>query len=125
MERLVKDFEENSEKHFNNHLYFYFFKSRFSLGSNLSTTLSIKHKGATIIVFSETEDPNVIKGSARNNGIPLKYPMNDMLKAGIKGLEKTMAGGHAPASGASFMKKDLDTFKKQVIEFVKSKISNS
>jgi len=38
------------------------------------------------------------------------------LKKGIQGLENAVAGGHAKASGASFMKKDLDTFKKNILK---------
>ena len=122
IERNLDDFEKNAESHSNKQLYFYFFKSKFSLGSNLGTALSIRYKFSTIVVFSEIEGTQLVKVSARNNGIPLPYSMNDMLKAGIEGLENSMAGGHAPASGGSFMKKDLDRFKENVKRFVKSKI---
>jgi len=121
--RCLVDFEQNSERHFNNHLYFYFFKSKFPIGSSLGTSLSVKHKGSTLIVLSD-KDKDFFKVSARNNGVPLKYSMNEMLKSGIEGLSNSSAGGHAPASGASFLKKDLDTFKKQILEFVSSKIGN-
>ena len=49
--------------------------------------------------------------------------MNELCNAGIIGLESSMAGGHAPASGASFMKKDLEQFKKNIIEFVGNKLN--
>lgn len=122
-DRLVKDFEINAEKHFNNHLYFYFFKSRFTLGSALGTSLSVKHRGSTMVIFSEIESTNLIKVSTRNNGVPLRYPMNEMIKAGISGLEGALGAGHPPASGGSFMRKDLETFKKNIIGFVKNKLS--
>ncbi len=53
----------------------------------------------------------------------ISIPMNEMLQAGVKGLEDTMAGGHPPASGGSFMRKDLDKFKHNVIEFVKKPLN--
>ncbi|MEK6894104.1 MAG: DHHA1 domain-containing protein [Nanoarchaeota archaeon] len=117
----LEDFEKNAESHFNKNLYFYPLKSKFSIGSNISTILSLKHPGSTIIVY--VEDDNKIKVNARNNGQPLPYSMNELCNAGIVGLESSMAGGHAPASGGSFMKKDIETFKKNVIEFVKNKLS--
>ena len=124
MERCLKDFEKNAESHFDKHLYFYFFKSRFSLGSKMSTILSVRHKGSTIIVFSEVEGTDMIKAGIRNNGEPLKYTMTDLVRAGITGLENAMGGGHAPASGGSFLRKDLDKFKEQVKIFVKEKIKS-
>ncbi len=122
LEFKLKDFEKNAESHFDKQLYFYNLKSKFSLGSNISTALSLKHQGSTIIVFVEEEGK--IKVNARNNGQPTPYSMNELCNAGIFGLENAMAGGHKPASGASFLAKDLETFKKNVIEFVKSKLNN-
>ncbi len=121
MERCLKDFDDNAENCFDGHLYFYFFSSKFPLGSKLSSILSVRHKWSTIVIFSET-DINKIKVSARNNSDSLVYSMNDMLKAGISGLDNALAGGHAAASGATFLRKDIDRFKEQVKGFVKSKI---
>jgi len=121
--RCLKDFEENAEVYFDKHLYFYFFKSRFSIGSTVSTILSVMHRGSTIIILSEVEETDLMKVSARNNGEPLLYSMNEMLKSGVVGLEGAMAGGHAPASGGSFLRKDIDKFKEQVKEFVNGKIN--
>ena len=121
LEDKLKDFEMNAESHFDKHLYLYFLKSKFSIGSNISTILSLKHPGSTIIVY--VEENGKVKINARNNGQPLLYSMNELCNAGIIGLESSMAGGHAPASGASFMKKDLEQFKKNIIEFVGNKLN--
>jgi hypothetical protein len=43
-DRCLIDFEENSEKHFNNHLYFYFFKSKFPIGSSIGTSFQLNIK---------------------------------------------------------------------------------
>jgi len=122
IDRCLKDFEDNAKDYFNRHLFLYFFKSKFSLGSKLSTIASIKYRGSTIGIFSEIEGSDMMKFSGRNNGEHLKYSINDMVKAGIAGLSSAIGGGHAPASGASFLKKDLEIFKKQIIEFVDSKL---
>jgi len=123
LQRCLDDFEKNSEKHFDNKLYIHFFKSKFPLGSTVSTTLSVKHKGATIVVFSDIEGTPLVKVSARNNGIPLPYHMNDLLRNATSGFESATAGGHNPASGGVFLRKDIDRFKKNVLEFVKSKLN--
>lgn len=123
LDRCLKDFEENAEKYFDGYLCFYLFKPRFSFGSTLSTIMSVRHKGSTIIVISEVDEDNKFKVSARNNGV-LRYSMNDMLKSGILGLEGALAGGHAVASGGSFLRRDLDKFKKNIIDFVRDRVNN-
>lgn len=122
MQRCLEDFEKHSESHFNKHLYFYLFKSKFSLGSKMGTILSIRHKGSTIVILSEIEGTNMYKVSTRNNSEKLPYLMNDMLGHGVAGLENAMGAGHPNASGGSFMKKDIDTFKRNILEFVKNKL---
>ncbi len=122
-DRCMKDFEDNSEKHFNNHLYFHFFKSKFNLGSKVGTSFSVRHKGITSVIFSDIEGTSLVRVSTRNNADVLPYKMNEMLKAGIEGLENAIGGGHAPASGGSFMAKDIDKFKQNIIEFVKHKLN--
>lgn len=122
MERNLKDFEDNAESLYSKQLYFYLITSRFDLGSKMSTLLSVRHKGSTVILFSETEGTNLIRVSTRNNGTPLRYTMPDLLRAGIAGLQNAIGGGHAPAAGGSFLRKDLATFKERVKAFVKAKI---
>ncbi len=123
LDRCLNDFEKNSENYFDGHLLFYFFKSKFSLSSTLSTIMSVRHKGSTIIIISEIEKTNMLKVSARNNGENLTYPMNEMLRAGINGLNNALAGGHNPASGGSFLAKDIGKFKEQILNFVKYKVN--
>ncbi len=122
-DRCVEDFEKNAERHFDSKLCFYFFKSKFSIGSRLGTSLSVKHKNSTIIIISEIEGTNMFKVSTRNNSENLIYPMNEMLRSAVKNLENGMGGGHDRASGGSFMAKDIDKFKQNIIEFVKHKLN--
>ena len=119
IERALKDFEQNAESVFDRKLYFYFLQSKYDIDSKLSTMLSLKYKGATIIVCSGVEK-DILHVSSRNNGDNLAYPMHEMIRAGIKGLENALGGGHAAATGGSFLRKDLATFKEQVKEFVKT-----
>ncbi len=98
--------------------------SRFAIGSRLSTILSMKYKPSTIVLFSEHENPDFIKISSRNNSDPPPYSMNDMIRFSIKELEESTGGGHVAASGAVILRKDLETFKKRVLEFVGDKIKS-
>ena len=66
-------------------------------------------------------DNNIFHVSTRNHADPLIYPMNEMLRTGVKGLQGALGGGHPNASGGSFLRKDLDKFKEQIKEYVKSK----
>ncbi|MEK6792689.1 MAG: DHH family phosphoesterase [Nanoarchaeota archaeon] len=121
-DRCMKDFEENAERYFNNLLYFYFFKSKFSIGSRLSTTVSVKHKESTIIMLSDIEGTNLIKVSGRSNSKELNYDLGDMIRAGINGLDKAIGGGHPRAVGGSFLKKDIDKFKQNIIGYVENRL---
>lgn len=120
--KCMKDFEDNAEKYLNDRLYIHFLNPKYSIGSRLSTALSVKHTNATIITLSDVHGTNLIKISGRNNSKDLNYDLGDMIRAGIKGLENAIGGGHPRAVGGSFMRKDLETFKKNIIEFVRSKI---
>ena len=122
-DRCILDFEKNAERHFNGQLIFYFFKSKFSIGSAIGTTISVRNKGSTIIIFSEIEGTDLLKVSTRNNAENLIYPMNEMLRYAIKDFSSALGGGHANASGGSFLKKDLEAFKQNIIEFVKNKLN--
>jgi hypothetical protein len=41
--------------------------------------------------------------------------MAKLLMKGIEGLEESTAGGHVPAAGARFLKKDLQKFKENIL----------
>lgn len=121
-DRCMKDFEENAQRYLNDRLYIHFLDPKYSIGSRLSTALSVKHTNATIITLSEVKGTNLIKVSGRNNSKELNYDLGEMIRAGIKGLDNAIGGGHPRAVGGSFMKKDLETFKKNIIEFVKNNL---
>lgn len=122
MERCLRDFEENAEKHFDGGLYFYFFKSKFYLGSKMSTILSVRHRGSTIVAFSEISKTNMLKMSARNNADKLPYFMSEMFQYAVNGIDGAMGAGHPNAAGGSFLAKDLDKIKERIKEFVEGKL---
>ncbi|NMB66957.1 hypothetical protein GYA25_02780, partial [Candidatus Woesearchaeota archaeon] len=97
-------------------LYFYYLKPkpRFSIGSIVSTTLSLKEKDKTFVICSDSlENSSFIKVNTRNqNG---KENTNLLMKKAIKGLKNANGGGHFKASAAKFLKEDLEVFKKNLI----------
>src|SRR3989339_360992 len=108
IQKTIREFHQNAEYYPDKNLYFYFSEPKFNVGSIVSSILSNEDENKIIILSTPKED--MIKISARNQSG--KIDLDKFLKKGIQGLENAVAGGHAKASGASFMKKDLDTFKK-------------
>ncbi len=111
-QRLIQDFGEEAEYHEKENLYFYFVDSRFGLTSAVSTHLSFKEKDKIFILLSRVEN-NKIKLSARcQSG---RVDLNELMKKSIEGLENAVGGGHPKASAASFMEKDLEKFKENLL----------
>ncbi len=121
VEEHLKKFKEINS-HSKEKILFYEFNSKFSIGSRISTILSTKNKSKIIIIYSLSDsNPYLIKVSARCQIEKLPFSMSNLLKAGITNLNGATVGGHPRASGGSFLKKDLEIFKKQVISYVKSR----
>ncbi|MSS74422.1 hypothetical protein EXS72_02160 [Candidatus Pacearchaeota archaeon] len=128
IEKHLENFKD-TESYFENQkidepqLFFYECNSIFSINSKLSTILSTKFTNSIIIILSNSDSDSSLKTvSARSQIEPLPFSMSDLLKAGIAGLEKSVAGGHVRASGGSFLRKDLEIFKEQIKEFVRLRI---
>jgi len=114
IDSFINKFEEDAEFFPEKNLYIYYFKPKFKISSTLSTLISLKYKTKSLIfIVEDTKDENYLKMSARNQNA--SEDMNKLLKKGIEGLEDANAGGHAAASGARIMKKDLDEFKKNLL----------
>jgi nanoRNase/pAp phosphatase (c-di-AMP/oligoRNAs hydrolase) len=108
-----------------NSLYFYEINSRFDIALAVSTILSVKNVGKTIIVFlRDSFDKNKVKISSRNEGNPIIYSIRELMDFGTKGLSDATSGGHIPAAGGIILKKDIKLFKERVIAFVKRKLHN-
>ncbi len=109
LNKLKKEAEYYPEKD----LYFYYFNPKFNITSFVSTIFSFEHKDSTLIIISDTDEDSV-KVSARNQN--KKQDMCALLKKGIHGLKHAAAGGHIPAAGGNFLKKDLKKFKENILK---------
>ena len=108
LDKIKKEAEYYPEKD----LYFYYFNPKFNITSVVGTLFSNKHKDSSLIVVSDIDD-KMMKVSARNQN--KKQDMGALLKKGIQGLKEAVGGGHIPAAGGSFLKKDLNKFKENIL----------
>ncbi|MBD3247511.1 hypothetical protein GF378_02730 [Candidatus Pacearchaeota archaeon] len=117
---FVNDFESNKEVH--EDIIFYQFKPDYSINSIVSTILSLKHKDSTLIIIKENKNQDdktsLASVSCRSQNANRNCP--EVLKAGIKGIPNSTAGGHAKAAGANFPLKYIDTFKTNILNILKS-----
>jgi single-stranded DNA-specific DHH superfamily exonuclease len=107
----MQDAEANAERH--GSLILYHFKSQMSLRSELSTKLSTKFRGKTVIIYEKIGSK--MKVSGRNQA---GHDVAKLLKEASKGLD-VLAGGHEAAAGAAVSIKDWDEFKSRLIEMGK------
>jgi len=113
IDRAVKEFPKKSEK-IGNANYFYF-DSEYPIKSEIINEISFTNP-ESIYIFATPRGPNIISLSARDQ--TKKNNMAEILKAGIKGLEKANAGGHIPAAGAIIQTKDLEKFKENLKNYI-------
>jgi nanoRNase/pAp phosphatase (c-di-AMP/oligoRNAs hydrolase) len=112
---LVEKFEKEAEFFPEQNLYFYYAHPKFSITSIVTTILSSPDPTKTFVFVSDIEgEPDFYKASSRNQSG--KKDMNLLMKKGIAGLENVSGGGHVPAAGARFMKKDLKKFKENLLK---------
>ncbi len=112
--KCIEDFKKRAEFYPDKNLFFYHSNPKFNIGSIVTTLLSKEEEDKTFVFVSDIKDDSgFVKVSARNQGG--KEDINSMLRKGINGLENANAGGHFKASGARFMKKDLERFKRNIL----------
>ncbi len=87
-------------------------KPKYNMKSPFINVLSYRFPRKTIIAIQT--DKNMLTISARRQDRKIK--VNDLLVKAVKGIKNAYAGGHIPAAGASLMKKDYKTFKKQLLD---------
>ena len=114
IDKWIRRFEKEAEFYQDRNLYFYYFNPDFDIKSIMTTIVSNKKRDAIFICINDVrESPEFVSVSARNqNKIE---DMNKLMKKGIVGLENAIAGGHIPAAGARFLKKDLKKFKENIL----------
>lgn len=117
--KWIQKFKEEAEYFPEQKLHFYYARSKYRIGSKVSSILSKnKFLGDTLVFVSDIPDKKgFVKLSARNQ--KGKIDLNLVLKKCIKGFENAVAGGHSKASGGSFPKKYLNEFKRRLLEELK------
>jgi len=115
MARWVEKYKEEAEYFPEKNLFFYYYTPRFNITSIVTSLLSLEQPDATFVSVSDIKyDEELVKVSARNSNS--KEDMILLLKKGMQGLENAIGGGHVPAAGGSFMKKDIDEFERNILK---------
>jgi single-stranded DNA-specific DHH superfamily exonuclease len=117
IKRYINKIKEEAEFYPEKNLYLYVFNPfpHFSIESSLSSITSNENPDSTFILISQSSaNEYLLKISARNQaGIE---NVNLLVKKGVEGLENATGGGHVKASGGTIMKKDLEEFKRRILE---------
>jgi single-stranded DNA-specific DHH superfamily exonuclease len=109
LDKFWKEAEFFPEKN----LYVYYFNPKFHLSSIISTKVSLKEPEKIFVLVSDSSNPGKVKASARNQAGT--EDMGVLMRKGIVGLDQSTGGGHSKASAAGFLKKDLEKFKKNLL----------
>ncbi len=114
IQKYVRDYKKLAEFYPERKLYFYQIEPKYKIGSTISTLISSKNPDDIIIIVSSSPKEKVMLYlSARNQ--TKREDMNLLLKNALKGLKNADGGGHIPAAGGRIMKKDLEIFKKRIL----------
>ncbi len=111
IQRLIKDFSENAETH--QDIVFYDMESKFDLCSTLSTIVSHTYMPNKTLFIFQKKNGNVVVNARRQDN---KVNLVDLIRESLKELEGASGGGHIPAAGANIQRKDLNKFKKNLLE---------
>ncbi len=113
--KWMKKYQEEADYSSEKNLYFYYYNPKFNITSIVTSILSTTNPDATFVSVSDIKtDDKLVKVSARNHNS--REDMIQLMKRGMKGLENAVGGGHVPAAGGSFMKADLEKFKRNILE---------
>lgn len=114
IQKFSEKYKENKEKIGN--INFYFLNPHFSIKGDVIRTISHNESKETYILYSPKD--KYLTLSARTNN--RKINTIKILEAGIKNLEFGNIGGHPAASGGMILAKDLEKFKENIRNFIKS-----
>jgi single-stranded DNA-specific DHH superfamily exonuclease len=107
--------EELAEVYSKQELIFDFIKPRYPIKAVISTFLGYKYPNKTIII-AEDMNKNFIQLSARRRDY--KVAVNDLLENALKGLHGANGGGHVTSAGGKLKKKDIFTFKENILRIL-------
>jgi single-stranded DNA-specific DHH superfamily exonuclease len=107
----MEQVNNKAEFHNNCDLIYYELPPKYKVQGPVSTLLSRKHPHKTIITISRNKKKVYI--SARRQD--WKVPVNQLIINVLKPLKHSQGGGHVPAAGGQFLRKDLALFKKRLL----------
>lgn len=118
--KSIKHFEENAEYIPEKKLYFGIGNPKYNIISTVASILSDElFRENTVIFASEIKNKKgFVKISARDQ--TGKVNLGELLKACVKDIKYGDGGGHPRASSATFRKKDLKHFRKNLILYIDS-----
>ncbi len=91
----------------------FIFKPKFPVGAVISSILSVSERNKSLLIIEDKGESYHVH-ARRQDG---EENMAILVKRLVDGLEHASGGGHIPAAGAHFLKKDLDIVKKRLKEF--------
>ncbi len=89
------------------------FKPKFPVGAVISSKISLTIKDKTLLIIEEKENGYHIHARRRDGN----ENMAILVKRMVKDLENASGGGHIPAAGGHFLKKDFDMVMERLKEF--------
>ena len=108
IDKAIVDFEKGKESFEEG--WFYEFDSKFEINSIVSTILAMGEQNKIFVLLSPYK--NLYNVSIRRQD--KKFDCDKFVKKLIEGFDSADGGGHVPAAGGHFMKKDLAEFKKRL-----------
>lgn len=114
LDKWTRLLDKKAEKHPEHELIVYYIEPKLHIKATLSTVLSLKYPHNTLVLLSPAG--SMVTVSARRHD--QKVAMNTLLERSVQGLRGASGGGHIPAAGARFFKKDLLRFRSQLLDCV-------
>jgi single-stranded DNA-specific DHH superfamily exonuclease len=114
----IEKFKKEAEFYPEKNLYFYYDNPKFSTNSVIASVLSIEEPEKSFVFVHDSlkKGNDSVSVSSRNQSG--KTDMNKLMRKGVEGLEQAQGGGHISAAGASFLKKDIEKFKQNILNFL-------
>jgi single-stranded DNA-specific DHH superfamily exonuclease len=114
--KFVKEYEIKKERL--GDINFYQFDPQFSIRKIVISIIGRQFPEEDFIFATPVNDGKRLSISGRSPS--KKTDMAELLKAGVKELENTNAGGHSPAAGAQIETKDIEKFKKNIRNYIET-----
>ncbi|MDO8428582.1 MAG: DHH family phosphoesterase, partial [Candidatus Diapherotrites archaeon] len=115
LQRLMQEFEKNTEIFNDLDLIFYNLESDYNIKSAIANKISLLNPNKTLIILESWNERTHF--SARRQDFKVK--MNDLLEQSIQGIPESSAGGHIPAAAGGIPTNQLKQFKENVKNYLK------